>query len=205
MVRKSYSFAAAALSAALLSASANAQIFMNHDPADVHDGAYVVETSHTRVLFSVAHLGFTTWYGEFTDVTGSLNLLPESLDMSTLEIHIPTATVSTSNAILDAELKSGDWFDAVKFPEIVFKAVSVTKTGADTADVAGNLTFHGVTKPIVLKAKFNASGINIVDRKYTVGFEVSGLIKRSDFGIDADLPMIGDEVNLIISAAFVRE
>ena len=190
----------AALFAMAMTVSANAQA--NRDPAAVKDGVYSVEPSHTRVLFSVSHMGFTTWYGEFTGVSGSLNLNPKSAGLSTLEIRIPTATVSTSNAKLDGELKSDAWFDAAKFPEILFKATRVTQTGKDTADVSGDLTFHGVTKPVTLKVRFNAAGINPLDHKYTVGFEVGGLIKRSDFGVKTYLPMIGDDVDLIISAAF---
>jgi polyisoprenoid-binding protein YceI len=89
-----------------------------HYGADLH----TVEPAHTRVLFAVSHMGFTTWYGEFTQVSGNLNLSPKSVGASTLEIHIPTNTISTSNAKLDGELKSPQWLDAEKFPEIVFKA-----------------------------------------------------------------------------------
>ena len=206
MLRKSYFFVAAALVAASLSASsALAQDAVNRDPAAVLSGAYTVEPSHTRVLWAVSHMGFTTWYGEFTKVSGKLFLSPKSVDLSALEIHIPTASVSTSNAKLDGELKSADWFDAAKYPEIVFKAVKVTRTGKDTADVSGDLTFHGVTKPATLKTKFNASGVNMLDKKYTVGFEVSGQLIRSDFGVKTYVPVVGDDVTLIISAAFERE
>jgi polyisoprenoid-binding protein YceI len=175
---------------------------VTHDPAAIKEGVYSVEPYHTRVLFSVSHLGFTTWYGEFTKVSGTLNLMPKDVAKSTLEIHIPVASVSTSNAKLDGELKSADWLDATQFPEIVFKSDKITKTGKDTGEVTGTLTFHGVTKPVTLAVKFNAAGVNFLDKKYTTGFEVSGKIKRSDFGVKTYLPAIGDEVNLIISAGF---
>ena len=172
------------------------------DPAAVQSGAYDVEPLHTRVLFSVSHMGFTTWYGEFTGVSGSLNLDPKKPAGSALEIHIPVATVSTTNAKLDGELKSDAWLDATQFPEIVFKSTKVTETGKDTAKVAGDLTFHGVTKPVTLSVKFNGAGNNPLDKKYTAGFEVSGQIKRSDFGVKTYVPLIGDDVDLIISAGF---
>jgi len=192
----------ALLATSAMASQAYAQAAPSRDPATVQDGAYSVEPNHTRVLFSVSHIGFTTWYGEFTNVSGSLNLLPKSLAQSTLVIHIPTGTISTSNAKLDGELKSADWFDAAKFPDILFTATKIAQTDKDTADVTGDLTFHGVTKPVTLKVKFNAAGINPLDKKYTAGFEVSGQIKRSDFGVKTYLPLIGDEVDLIISAAF---
>ena len=78
-----------ALSAALLVAPAAFAQEVSHDPATVQDGGYGVEPSHTRVLFSISHMGFTTWYGEFTKVSGSLDLNPKSVGKSTLEIHIP--------------------------------------------------------------------------------------------------------------------
>ena len=172
------------------------------DPAAVQAGAYDVEALHTRVLFSVSHMGFTTWYGEFTGVSGSLNLDPKKPAASALEIHIPVGTVSTTNAKLDGELKSDAWLDAGQFPEIVFKSTKVAETGKDAAKVTGDLTFHGVTKPVTLAVKFNAAGTNPLDKKYTAGFEVSGKIKRSDFGVKTYVPLIGDDVDLIISAGF---
>jgi polyisoprenoid-binding protein YceI len=191
-----------ALSAALLVAPAAFAQEVSHDPATVQDGTYSVEPLHTRVLFSVSHLGFTTWYGEFTKVTGSLDLSSKSVGKSTLEIHIPVDSISTSNMKVDGELKDAPWFDAAQFPEIVFKADKVAETGKGTAKVAGALTLHGVTKPVTLTVKFNGAGTNVLDKKYTVGFEVSGKIKRSDFGMKTYLPLIGDDVDLIISAAF---
>jgi polyisoprenoid-binding protein YceI len=71
-------------------------------------------------------------------------------------------------------------------------------------DIAGDLTLHGVTRPMTLKAKFNAAGVNPLSKKYTVGFEVEGVLKRSDFGVDRYVPLVGDEVKLIVSAAFEK-
>jgi polyisoprenoid-binding protein YceI len=195
------------LSAALLSATslysvALAQPAPGFDPASVQDGSYTVEPNHTRVLFGVSHMGFTTWYGEFTNVSGSLNLTPKAVASSTLEIHIPASTISTSNAKLDGELKSEQWLDVAQFPEIVFKSKKVETTGKYSAKVTGDLTLHGVTKAVTLDVKFNGAGVNPLDKKYTTGFEVSGKIKRSDFGVKTYLPLIGDDVALIISAGF---
>jgi polyisoprenoid-binding protein YceI len=193
---------AASLTAMPAVAFAQPTVELTRDPAAVQAGAYNVEPLHTRVLFSVSHLGFTTWYGEFTNVSGSLNLDPKKLAASTLEIHIPVATVSTTNAKLDGELKSDAWLDATQFPEMVFKSTKITETGKDAAKVTGDLTFHGVTKPVTLTVTFNGAGTNPLDKKYTAGFEVSGKIKRSDFGVKTYVPLIGDDVDLIISAGF---
>jgi polyisoprenoid-binding protein YceI len=197
--------AAACFAVALIAAPAGAQFFMNHDAAAVHDGDYAIEPEHTRVLFAVSHMGFTTWYGEFTKVSGHLFLPPQSAGSSTLEVHIQTASISNNNATLDEAMKGADWFDSEKYPDMVFKSTAVTQTGPDTADVAGDLTMHGVTRPVTLKARFNASGINAISLKYTVGFEVSGMIRRSDFGVTAYSALVGDDVRLDISAAFEKQ
>ena len=198
-------FALATLSAGLAVAPAGAQTAppaLTTKASDVKAGTYSVEPTHTRLLFSVSHMGFTTWYGEFTGLSGSLTLVPGDVAKSTFDIKVPVASVTTTNTKLDGELKSPEWFDAAQYPEIEFKSGHVTRTGADTARVTGELTFHGVTRPLTLSVKFNAAGVNILDRKYTAGFEASGLIKRSDFGVKTYVPLIGDDVTLIISAAF---
>ena len=193
-----------ALAAVLATALAGAVQAQPAPPAAVQPGTYAIEASHARVLFAVNHLGFSTWYGDFSQASGTLVLDPKTPANSHVEISVPTASVSTTNAVLDGELKSPDWFDAVKFPTIAFKSTKVTATAANRAEVQGDLTLHGVTRPVTLTATFNAAGANPMNKAYTVGFEVTGKIKRSDFGVTRYVPAVGDEVTLIISAPFVR-
>ncbi len=200
---------ALALSATLLAASslvslADAPAF-SRDPAGVEAGAYSVEPNHTRILFSVSHMGFSTWYGDFTGASGTLSLDPKAPEKSVMEIHVPVASVSTTNAKLDGELKGDQWLDAGKFPEMVFKSEKVVRTGKDTADVEGQLTLHGVTRPLTLHAGFNGAGVNVMNKHYTVGFEAKGRIRRSDFGVKTYVPLIGDDVDLILSAPFEKQ
>lgn len=177
----------------------------NPNPKAVEAGHYVVEPSHTRVTFGVSHLGFNDYFGEFVGASGSLVLDPKNPAASKLDVSVPTAGISTTNAKLDGELKSADWFDAAKYPTINFTSTKVTVTGPGRANVLGNLTLHGVTKPVVLTAKFNAGGVNPLSKAYTTGFHVTGKIKRSDFGVKTYVPLIGDEVSLNISAAFEKQ
>src|SRR5271165_398633 len=86
------------------------------NPAHVKSGTYQVEPSHTRVLFAVSHMGFTTWYGNFTNASGNLTLDPAKLADASFDITIPANTVSTTNTKLDGELNSPEWFDTVKYP-----------------------------------------------------------------------------------------
>ncbi|MDR3527085.1 MAG: YceI family protein [Rhizomicrobium sp.] len=192
------------LSAAVLAPSALAQA-SSSDPAAVQAGSYALETNHARILFATSHMGFSTWYGDFSGATGSLTLDPKKPAAAVLEVSIPVASVSTTNAKLDGELKSPDWFDAAKFPTISFKSTKVTPTGPATALVTGDLTFHGVTKPVTLEAAFKASGANPMSKAFTIGFEVKGKLKRSDFGVATYVPLIGDEVDLTISAPFEKK
>lgn len=191
--------------AAVLSFGAQAQSVASSNPAEVKAGTYTLETSHARVLFAVDHMGFSTWYGDFYGATGELALDPAKLADAKLSVTIPVASVATHNAVLDGELKSADWFDAEKFPTITFTSTKVTVTSATTAKVEGNLSFHGVTKPVTLDAKFKASGTNPMSKAVTIGFEVSGKLKRSDFGVGKYVPLVGDEVSLIISAPFEKK
>ena len=175
------------------------------DPAKVEPGLYKTEPDHTRLLFRVLHFGFTPYYGEINDVSGTLDLKPQNLDGSTLDATASSGSVTTKSAKLTQFLKTDKWLDATKFPEITFKATKIARTDADDAEITGNLTLHGVTKPVTLKAKFIGAGLNPASKAYTVGFEATGKIMRSDFGVKTFLPGIGDEVDLIISAAFEKK
>jgi len=196
--------AAAALSATPAALQAQGPV-ANPNPAAVQAGTYGVEPAHTRVQFTVSHMGFTEWYGDFTGASGELTIDPKSPAAAKVDITIPTASVVTTNAKLDEELRSDQWFDAAKYPQIHFTSTKVTPTGPRTALITGDLTFHGVTKPVVLKTSFNASGVNPLDKGTTVGFNATTSIKRSDFGVKTYVPLIGDDVTLRISAAFERK
>jgi polyisoprenoid-binding protein YceI len=175
------------------------------DPAKVEAGSYAVEPNHTRILFSVDHMGFTNYFGDFTGATGTLQLKNPGPAGSSLAVSIPVASISTTNAILDGELKAADWFDAAKFPTIGFKSTAVKQTGADTAEVTGDLTMHGVTKAVTLKARLHGFGQNPMSKKTTVGFDVTGKIKRSDWGVTKYVGVLGDDVDITISAAFEKQ
>lgn len=175
------------------------------DPAKVEKGSYGVEPNHTQVRFSVSHFGFTTYSGNFNATSGTLSLDPAKPADSKLDVSIATDSVYTPSEKLTGELKSADWLDATKFPQATFKSTKVEKTGATTAEVTGDLTLHGVTKPVTLQARFFGFGPNPFNKKPTLGFEVSGKIKRSDFGVTKYVPMIGDEIDLSISAPFEKQ
>jgi polyisoprenoid-binding protein YceI len=174
------------------------------DPGAVQAGHYRVEPTHTRVQFTVSHMGFTDWWGDFTGVSGSLVLDPARLAASRVEIAIPVASVATTNATLDGELRSADWFDAARFPTIRFVSTRIVRTGPARATIDGNLTLHGVTRPVALDARFVGAGLNPLSKAYTIGFNATATIRRSDYGVTMDLPLVGDETAIRISAAFEK-
>ena len=168
----------------------------------VKGGTYKVESYHTQVGFSLSHFGFTNYTGLFSGATGSLRLDPTNPTASKLEVTIPVQSILTTVPLLTDELKGDKWFDAAKFPQATFTSTSVTVGANGEAVIEGNLTLHGVTKPIVLHAHLMGAGVNPIDKAYTVGFQASGILKRSDFGVSLYAPALGDDVQLSIAGAF---
>ena len=177
----------------------------SHDPAKVESGTYRIDPTHTQVLFSVSHLGFSTYYGEFSDASGTLTLDAGKPSNSSVEIHVPVRSITTTSGKLTRELKGSDWLDAAADPEMVFRSTKVTPTGGGIATIDGDLTLHGVTRPILLRATLVGAGVNPLDHRYTVGFNLVGTIRRSDFGVRLYVPLIGDDVTLTIASAFEKQ
>ena len=190
------SFSASLFSAFFSFASADlalAQQVASPVPASVKAGTYKVEPYHTQAVFSVSHFGFTNFYGVFSGASGSLVLDPAKPSAARLEVTIPIQSVQTTSAQLDGMLKGDQWFDTAKFPTATFTSTKVVLSGKDSAVIAGNLTLHGVTKPITLEAHFIGAGVNPLDKSFTAGFEATGTIKRSDFGVSTYVPLVGDD------------
>lgn len=181
---------------------ASAQQVASTDPSAVKAGTYKVEPYHTQVGFTLSHMGFSNFSGFFTGASGSLTIDPAHLSSTSLDITIPVQSVDTTVPKLDGELKSAQWFDADKFPNATFRSTRVVRTGVNTANITGNLTLHGVTRPVTLKARLIGSGTNPLDKMFTVGFEATGTIVRSEFGVKQYVPLVGDTVTLTIAGAF---
>ena len=167
-------------------------------------GSYKVDPYHTQVGFSVSHFGFTNYSGLFSGATGALQLDPARLSTAKLDISLPVDSITTTVTKLTDELKGDKWFDTAKYPTATFASTKIVST-ANGATVTGNLTLHGVTKPVVLEVRFIGAGVNPIDKAYTVGFEATPPIKRSDFGVTTYVPAIGDEVQLNIAGAFEQQ
>ncbi|TXM66865.1 polyisoprenoid-binding protein [Methylobacterium sp. WL103] len=175
------------------------------DPAQIQAGTYAVDPGHTQVGWRVSHMGFSNYAGGFSDVSGSLTLDPKNPAASKLSIKVPVASVTTTSAKLTGELKGDQWLDAGKYPDMTFVSTKVAPAGKDHAKVTGDLTLHGVTKPVTLDVTLVGAGANPLSKKYTVGFEATGTLKRSEFGVKTYVPLIGDELHLTIAGAFERQ
>lgn len=183
--------------AILISSAAQAQA-VSRAPADVRAGTYVTDPGHTKITWSLTHFGFSTYVGQFSKVAATLKLDPKAPQSADLQVTIDTASVGTLNPALDTHLKAPDFLDVAKFPQATFKSTAVKVTGERTADVTGDLTLHGVTKPVTLQVTFIQGGQNPLDKKYSLGFQARTVIKRSEFGVKAYSPAVGEEVTLQI-------
>jgi len=129
---------------------------------------------------------------------------PAKPEAATLSVTIPVSSISIQNAVLERVLKDAEWLDAQKFPNITFVATKISQTGPNTIDITGDLTLHGVTRPVTLATKFNQVGPNQIDGKLMIGFDATAHLKRSDFGVAKYVPVVGDDVSITISVAFEK-
>lgn len=196
--------AAALIGPLAIVTAAGAWAQASNNPAQVKAGTYTVEPYHTQVGFTLSHLGFTEFSGVFSQVSGTLAIDPANIAGAKLDVTIPIASVLTTSTKLNEELQGAQWFDAAKFPTAHFVSTKVTPIDATSAAITGDFTLHGVTRPVTLKARFVGAGVNPIDKAETVGFSVSGTIKRTEFGVSQYAPLLGDEVRLSIAGAFVK-
>lgn len=172
------------------------------DPARVTSGDYTIDTGHTLVSFVVNHLGFNDYFGLVGGATGTLKLDVANHANDRLSVDIPVNAL-TINPAINEHLNSPAFFDVARFSRAHFESTAV-QTDPRGAAIAGNLTLHGVTKPVTLFARFSGAGVNPMTKAKTVGFEGEAKIKRSEFGVGAFVPLVGDEVTIYITAAFEK-
>ncbi len=164
-------------------------------------GTYSVDPGHTLASFTLNHLGISSYTGQFGNPSGSLTIDPKNAAAASVEITFPVADVSTTSEKLDEHLQTADFFDAANHPDIRFVSTSVSIDG-DSAEITGDLSMHGVTKPVTLQAKLYGAANNPMNQKPSLGFTATTTIKRSDYGLTTYLPALGDEVTLNLDAAF---
>ena len=172
---------------------------------------YVLDPTHTNPNFSVNHLGMSTVYGHFERATGKV-VLDRAAKTGSIEVKIPTATISTGDAkrtdgqrSRDEHLRATDFFNVAEFPDMVFKSTKLSFNGDKLQTAEGTLTLLGVTKPVTLTATAFNCGVNPMIKKDMCGADMVATIKRSDFGMKYGVPAIGDEVKLFIAVEGYKE
>jgi len=167
---------------------------------------YALDPAHTQAIFTIDHLGFSTITGSVRDLNGTLLLDTAKPQDSTATVTMSTDSVETGFAARDKALQGPMFFNVAQFPTMTFKSTSIEMTSAKTANIRGDFTLLGVTKPLILKTTFNrqaqdTTGTNV----YKAGFTATTTIKRSEFGMKAYVPYVGDEVHVTINFEGVKQ
>lgn len=160
---------------------------------------YQIDPSHTVVLASWSHFGYSHPSANFGEASGTLVYDAENVAKSSVEVTLPLSGLDTFVPKLDEHLKSADFLDAAKYPTITFKSNMVHDMGGGKLMIMGDLTVHGVTKPVTLDATLNSASVNPMTKAQTIGFDATTTIKRSEFGVGAYVPMVGDEISIRIT------
>jgi polyisoprenoid-binding protein YceI len=160
---------------------------------------YKLDPGHTMVLFSWSHFGFSNPTANLGQVDGTLVYDEAAPTKATVEATLPLAGLDTFVPKLDEHLKTAEFLDAAKYPTVTFKSTKVTEAGKGKLKVTGDLTVHGVTKPVTLDVTLNKVGPHPMMKVQTVGFDATATIKRSDFGVGAYVPAVSDEIKIHIT------
>ncbi|MBK7028104.1 MAG: YceI family protein [Bacteroidales bacterium] len=173
----------------------------------VEKSTWTYDKAHAKVGFSVTHMMISDVEGYFKNATATLTTTNPDFTDAVVELTADASSIFTDNEKRDEHLKSADFFDAQKYPTITFKSFYFKKTKtANTYYVKGNLTMHGVTKPVGLNVVAK-TGVNPYSKKEIAGFKITGSLKRSDFGIGGETPsaIVSDEVQIICNAEFSKD
>ena len=161
--------------------------------------AYQIDPTHTATVFNWNHFGFSTPSANFSDIQGTINVDNAKPANSSVNVTIPLASLNTNVKALDEHLKTADFFNAEKYPNITFKSTKVQALGQNKYKITGNLTIKDVTKPVVLDAVLNKQGVHPMTKAESIGFNATTSFDRSAFGVGAYVPNVGDKITVNIT------
>lgn len=179
-------------------------------------GTYRLDPAHARLIFAVSHLGFSDYTAFFRRMDATLRFDPDAPEQMALEATVEAGSVETLHPDpsfdFNALIAGPDFLDAARFPEITFMSTAIRRTSANEAAVTGDLTLHGVTKPVTLRVRYNGgyAGHPLDPGGARIGFSAEGALFRSDFGIGFGIPApgttlgVGDLVTVRIEAEFIN-
>lgn len=179
------------LAAALLSAFAV--------PALAAPTQYTIDPNHSQVRVEWNHFGFSNVQARFDTIAGTFTYDPENVAASSVEATIDIGSIDSGVDDLDTHLKSPDFFDSAKFGTATYKSTAVSAAGEGKLKVDGELTVHGVTKPVSLDVTVNKIGPHGMTQKPSAGFDATATLKRSDFGVGQYVPNVSDEIQVEIT------
>ncbi|GAB4025166.1 YceI family protein [Spirosoma koreense] len=171
---------------------------------------WAIDPMHSEVQFKVKHLMVSTVTGLFSQYEGELETFSDDFADSKITFSADVASISTGNEQRDGHLKSADFFDVEQFPKLTFTSTSMTKTGDDTYNLVGDLTLHGVTKTVPLKVEYGGQMQDFYGQT-KAGFEVTGTIKRKEFGLtwdgvtEAGGVVVSDDVKLVMNIQVTKQ
>lgn len=160
---------------------------------------YTIDPTHAQVQFTYSHFGFSNITGRFDTVEGTVTYDPSNVSASSIDVKVATASVSTGVAKLDEHLKTDDFLGTGKFADATFKSTKVEAAGTGKLKVTGDLTIHGVTLPTTFDVTVNTVAEHPMKKKPAAGFDATGTIDRTKFGIEQYAQATGNDVKLSIT------
>jgi polyisoprenoid-binding protein YceI len=161
---------------------------------------YTLDPDHTQVLFSWSHFGYSNPGAYLGLGSGTLVFDEQHPERSSVQVSLPLSELDTHVAALDMHLQQADFLDAAKYPQVTFQSTRVQPLGGNKFKVTGDLTMHGVTRSVALDATLNRVGVHAMSKRQSIGFGATTQIRRSEFGVGAYVPNVGDELTVRITA-----
>lgn len=175
------------------------------DLSEVPSGKYALDNSHGYITFTYNHLGFSNPRVGFNRFDTTLDLDSDNPENSTVKVTIDATSIDSRVAEFNEHLNGADFFNTAEFPSITFTSTQVEATGDGTFNVTGDLTILGKTKPVTLATTINKAGNHPLQNVPTVGVSASTRLMRSDWGLDAYVPAVSDEVELSIEVELLSK
>jgi polyisoprenoid-binding protein YceI len=160
---------------------------------------YKIDPNHTDVLAQWSHFGFSNPSAHFGKADGTIVYDADNVSASSVQVTLPLSGLNSFVADFDAHLRSGDFFDAEKYPAATFKSTKVESAGKGKLKVTGNLTIKDITKPVVLDVTLNKAGDQPMAKRAAIGFDATATVSRTEFGVGKYVPNVSDEVKLRIT------
>ncbi|MBS1303605.1 YceI family protein [Loktanella sp. SALINAS62] len=179
--------------------STTAALMLLGAPVLAAPAAYTLDSSHSQIVFTYNHLGFSTTYGMFSGFEGDISFDAEDPAASSVNVSFPVRSMMTGWEERFEHFMSDDFFGAGEDDMVTFTSTGIEVTGENTALITGDLTMNDVTKEVVLDTTLNQAGQHPMNETAWLGFDATTSVLRSDFNVGAFAPFVGDEVTIMIS------